>query len=196
MDGRGGHGSAPHSAADPVPAAAEMVTALQSLVTRTTNVFDPVVLTVGSFHAGTKPNVIPADATFAATVRATSPAAMRDFLARAVTLCESLAAGHGLTADVVAEERYPAMECAAAAVDLAEEAATALYGPGVFVRLPSPLMASEDFARVTAAVPGAQLMVSARPEGAGDDAAFNHSAYAVFDDAALPIGTALLAELA
>lgn len=79
--------------------------------------------------------------------------------------------------------------------DLLARAVT-LYGPGTFVRLPSPLMASEDFARVTAAVPGAQLMVSARPESAGDDAAFNHSAYAVFDDAGLPIGTALLAELA
>ncbi|MEV0319735.1 M20 family metallopeptidase [Streptomyces sp. NPDC050658] len=196
VHGRGGHGSAPHSAADPVPAAAEMVTALQSLVTRTTNVFDPVLLTVGSFHAGTKPNVIPAEATFAATVRATSATAMRDFLPRAVTLCESLAAAHGLAADVVAEEQYPAMECAASAVDLAEEAATALYGPGAFVRLPAPLMASEDFARVTAAVPGAQLMVSARPQDAGDEAPFNHSAYAVFDDAALPVGTALLAELA
>ncbi|MCX4672801.1 hypothetical protein OG453_40240 [Streptomyces sp. NBC_01381] len=93
-------------------------------------------------------------------------------------------------------KRLHVAQLTADVVDLAEEAATALYGPGTFVRLPSPLMASEDFARVTAAVPGAQLMVSARPRSAGDDAAFNHSAYAVFDDAALPIGTALLAELA
>ncbi|MGW1148780.1 M20 metallopeptidase family protein [Streptomyces sp. NPDC002454] len=196
VHGRGGHGSTPHSAADPLPAAAEMVTALHTLVTRVTSVFDPVVLTVGTFHAGTKPNVIPAEATFGATVRATSQEAMRDFLPRATALCEGIAAAHGLTATARAEEQYPAMVCAPEAVDLAEEAATALYGEGAFVRAPHPAMGSEDFSRVLALVPGAQVMVGARPHDAPKDAPFNHSAHAVFDDAALPVGAALLAELA
>ena len=59
--GRGGHASAPHHSADPIPAACEMVTALQTLVTRRFDVFDPVVITVGSLHAGTARNVIPDD---------------------------------------------------------------------------------------------------------------------------------------
>src|SRR5215475_14791267 len=73
VHGHGGHGSEPHHAADPIPAACEMVTALQTLVTRRFDVFDPVVITVGSFHAGTTDNVIPDDATFLATVRSFSP---------------------------------------------------------------------------------------------------------------------------
>ena len=75
VHGHGGHGSEPHHAADPIPAACEMVTALQTLVTRRFDVFDPVVITVGSFHAGTADNVIPDDATFLATVRSFSPEA-------------------------------------------------------------------------------------------------------------------------
>src|SRR5205809_6457396 len=68
VHGHGGHGSEPHHAADPIPAACEMVMALQTLVTRRFDVFDPVVITVGSFHAGTTDNVIPDDAAFLATV--------------------------------------------------------------------------------------------------------------------------------
>ena len=69
VQGRGGHASTPHRAADPIPVACEMVTALQTLVTRKFDVFDPVVITVGSFHAGTADNVIPDDARFWATAR-------------------------------------------------------------------------------------------------------------------------------
>src|SRR5262245_41324710 len=71
--GRGGHGSQPHLASDPIPTACEIVTSLQTMVTRRFDVFDPVVLTVGTFHAGTTDNVIPDDAKFIATVRTFSP---------------------------------------------------------------------------------------------------------------------------
>ena len=73
--GRGGHASQPHLAADPIVAACEMVTALQALVTRQFDVFDPVVITVGSFHAGTTDNVIPDEAQFVGTARSYSAAA-------------------------------------------------------------------------------------------------------------------------
>jgi len=73
VHGRGGHGSQPHRAADPIPAACEIVLALQSMVTRRFDVFDPVVLTVGTFHAGTADNVIGDDAHFVATIRTFSP---------------------------------------------------------------------------------------------------------------------------
>ena len=62
--GAGGHGSRPHDALDPMPAACEMVTALQTMVTRRFDVFEPVVLTVGVFQAGTKRNIIPDEASF------------------------------------------------------------------------------------------------------------------------------------
>ncbi|MFJ3212568.1 M20 metallopeptidase family protein [Streptomyces flaveolus] len=196
VHGRGGHGSNPHLAADPVPAAAEMVTALQTLVTRTADAFEPVVITVGTFHAGTKVSVVPAEATFGATVRAVSEQGMTSFLERADVLCKGIASAHGLTSDVRSEIQYPAMVCAADAVDLGEDVTKDLYGPDAFVRLAHANMASEDFARIIARVPGAQFGIGARPLDAAPDAPFNHSPYAVFDDGALPIGAALLAELA
>src|SRR3989440_8519224 len=73
VHGHGGHGSEPPHAADPIPAACEMVTALQTPVTRRFDVFDPVVITVGSFHARTTDNLIPDDPTFLATLRSFSP---------------------------------------------------------------------------------------------------------------------------
>jgi len=88
------------------------------------------------------------------------------------------------------------MICAPDAVDLGQEAAEALYGPGAFVRMPTANMASEDFARVAALVPGAQFGIGARPLAAPPDAPFNRSPYAVFDDGALPVSAALLAEVA
>src|SRR5215467_9573466 len=75
VHGRGGHGSEPHHAADPIPVACEIVTALQVLVTRTFDIADPVVITVGSFHAGTTNNVIPDEARLQLTIRSFSPAA-------------------------------------------------------------------------------------------------------------------------
>jgi hippurate hydrolase len=174
-----------------------MVTALQTLVTRTTSVFDPVVLTVGLFQAGTKLNIIPGTAHFEATVRATSPTAMADFLPRARALCEGIAAAYGVTADVSAEDGYPAMIAAAEAVRLGQDVVTDLYGPERWRTAEHPIMASEDFSRVLQAVPGVQLGLSACPPDAdAAKAPFNHSPYAVFDDAALPVGAAVLAEMA
>ncbi|MFC7308199.1 M20 family metallopeptidase [Streptomyces monticola] len=195
--GKGGHGSTPHTAADPVPVAAEMVLSLQNLVTRTASVFDPVVLTVGLFQAGTKLNIIPGTAEFEATVRSTSPQAMADFLPRAVRLVQGIADGWGMTADIDAHEAYPAMIAAQEAVELGHEVVSDLYGKGSWEYDEHPIMASEDFSRVTAVVPGVQLGLSARPADAdGATAPFNHSSYAVFDDAALPKGAAVLAGMA
>ena len=67
--GRGGHGSTPHLSRDPIAAACEMVSALQVAMSRSIDTFAPHVLTIGSFHAGTKRNIIPETATFEATVR-------------------------------------------------------------------------------------------------------------------------------
>src|SRR5579862_6918889 len=96
--GHGGHASQPHLSADPIPAACEMVTALQTLVTRRFDVFDPVVITVGSFHAGTTDNVIPDEAHFLATVRSFSAAARDRVRAESVRLVTDIARGYGLQA--------------------------------------------------------------------------------------------------
>src|SRR5579859_1847242 len=98
VHGRGGHASQPHRAADPIPAACEIVIALQTLVTRAFDIFDPVVITVGSFHAGTADNIIPDEATFLATARSFSHESRDALLTLVPRLVQDIAAAHGLTA--------------------------------------------------------------------------------------------------
>jgi len=100
VHGHGGHGSQPHRAADPIPAACEIVTALQTLVTRRFDVFDPVVITVGSFHAGTASNVIPDRAQFSTTMRSFSAGTRITMQEAAYRLVHDIASAHGLSATV------------------------------------------------------------------------------------------------
>jgi amidohydrolase len=197
VTGRGGHASQPYRAADPIPAACEIVTALQSLVTRQFDVFDPVVITVGSFHAGTADNVIPDDARFAATVRSFSPQARDRARDASLRLIRQIAEAHGLTASAQFVDGYPVTVNDGAEMAFAEQVIGDSFGAGHFVRKPNPVTGSEDFSYVLAEVPGAFVMMSACPPGTGADTApFNHSAEAVFDDAILPDGATLLATLA
>src|SRR3984893_16027810 len=130
VHGRGGHASQPHRAADPIPAAAEMVLALQTLVTRKFDVFDPVVITVGSFHAGTTDNVIPDQARFLATARSYS-AASRAALAETVPrLITDIADAHGLTADAEYAGEYPVTVNDAAEAGVALQTIAGAFGPG------------------------------------------------------------------
>lgn len=96
LSGRGGHASAPHHANDPIPAACEIALALQTMVTRRVDVFDPAVVTIGTFAAGTTHNIIPPTATLRGTMRtlsASTRAAVRDHVRR---ICAGIAAAHDL----------------------------------------------------------------------------------------------------
>ncbi len=197
VHGHGGHASTPHRAADPIPVACEMVTALQTLVTRKFDVFDPVVITVGSFHAGTTDNVIPDQATFLATARsfsAESRAALAEIVPR---LIGDIARGHGLTAEAVYAAEYPVTVNDAAEAAFAGETVADVFGAERGEQAEFPLTGAEDFSFVLEQVPGAFVMLGACPPGTDPlTAPTNHSAHAVFDDAALADGTALYAELA
>ncbi len=195
--GRGGHGSQPHHAADPIPVACEIVTALQAMVTRQFDVFDPVVLTVGTFHAGTTDNVIPDDAKFVATVRTFSTESRDKVRAASVHLARQIAAAHGLSADAEFVDGYPVTVNDQAEFGFAGTTIKEVLGEDKFVTAPNPLTGSEDFSYVLEQVPGAFIMIGACPAGADPMAVpFNHSAEAVFDDAVLADGIALYAELA
>ena len=197
VHGRGGHASQPHRAADPVPVACEIVLALQTLVTRKFDVFDPVVITVGSFHAGTTDNVIPDRATFLATARSFSPQA-RNALAELVPrLARDIAAAHGLTADAQYAAEYPVTVNDAAEAAFATGVIAEAFGPEQGETAQFPITGAEDFSFVLERVPGAFVMLGACPPDRDPETApTNHSAVAVFDDAALADGTALYAELA
>ena len=197
VHGRGGHASAPHRAADPIVVACEMVTALQTLVTRKFDVFDPVVITVGSFHAGTTDNVIPDEAVFLATARSFSQES-RSALAELVPrLIGDIARGHGLTAEAIYAAEYPVTVNDAAEAAFAAETIAAVFGPERSEQAEFPLAGAEDFSFVLDQVPGAFVMLGACPPATDPlTAPTNHSAMATFDDAALADGTALYAELA
>ncbi|WP_405084427.1 M20 family metallopeptidase [Microbispora sp. NBC_01389] len=195
--GRGGHGSAPHRALDPIPAACEIVTALQTHVTRTYDVFDPVVVTVGSFHAGTTDNVIPDEARLEVTVR-TFSAATRDRVREGlVRLARGIGEAHGLTVDCAFGIGYPVTVNDDAEAEFAARTVREALGEDRYFPLPTPATGSEDFSYVLEQVPGAFLVVGACPPGRDPATApSNHSAEAEFDDAILGDGAALLAELA
>ena len=194
--GSGGHGSSPHLAADPVPAACEMVLALQTMVTRQFNVFDPVVVTTGSFHAGTIRNIIPAAASFDATVRTFSAASLEKVRKAAVEICHGVATAHGLDVEVKFLDEYPVTVNNDTEFAFLTDTIRDLYGDDRFTPLEFPITGSEDFSRVLDEVPGAYVFLGATYADDPDSAAYNHSPLAAFDDSVLADGAALLAELA
>ncbi len=197
VHGAGGHGAQPHHAADPIPVACEIVMALQAMVTRKFDVFDPVVVTVGTFHAGTTDNVIPDDAVFVATVRTFSPQS-RDLIRKSsVRLVQQIATAHGLSAEVEFKDGYPVTLNDQAEFGFTSRTIGEVFGEHRFITAPNPLTGSEDFSYVLEQVPGAFVMLGAcPPEVDAATAPFNHSAEAVFDDAIIADGMALYAELA
>ena len=194
--GSGGHGSTPHLARDPVVAAAEMVTALQSMITRRIDVFDPAVVTVGYFHAGTRRNVIPDTAEFEATVRTFSAPSRESVRAGTTSVCRGIAAAHGLDVVVAYEDEYPACINDAGCVEVARGLVERTFGDDRYRVMPSPCGWSDDFARVLAAVPGCYLVLGSPRSDDPARAEFNHSPRAIFDDGVLADGAALYASFA
>jgi hippurate hydrolase len=197
VHGAGGHGSAPHQAQDPVTVIAEMVTALQVMVTRQFDMFDPVVLSVGVLQAGTKRNIIPESARLEATVRSYT-AESRTKLQRVVPrLLQGIAAAHGLEVTVDYITEYPLTITDEGETGRAERIVGELFDGQRFTRMINPLGGSEDFSRVLAQVPGTFVFLSALPRQAdAATAAFNHSPAATFDDDVLADGAALYTQLA
>jgi amidohydrolase len=195
--GVGGHGSQPHRARDPIPVACEMVTALQTFVTRSFDVFDPVVVTVGTFHAGTASNVIPAEARFEATIRSFSADARAQVKDGALKLLQGIAAAHGVTIEHEFGLGYPVTVNDAAEAAFAAGIIADVFGPERAITPPNPITGSEDFSLVLNEVPGAFVLIGACPAEADPETApYNHSPEAIFDDAVLPEGATLYAELA
>jgi amidohydrolase len=194
--GEGTHGATPHRGKDPIPVICEIVTALQTMITRQFDVFDPVVLTVGRIAGGTKENIIPDDAFFDATVRTFSEKARAKVQQVSTQLVESMATAHGLTAEVDYDRGYPVTVNDAAEYSFARETIIDLFGPDRFRERPNPRCGAEDMSYVLNEVPGVYLNLSACAGPDPDAAPDNHSPLATFDDSILPDASALLAELA
>ncbi len=196
VHGKGGHGSTPHLGRDPIAVAAEMVTALQTMVTRRFDIFDPVVVTVGSFHGGTRRNIIPDTARFEATVRTFSARSQDLIRVAAPQLCRDIASGYGLEAEVVFHDEYPVTVNDAVHTEFATEVVREVFGEDGSGPMAFPEAGAEDFSRVLQAVPGCYLMLGAAPGNNHTTAESNHSPRATFSDAVLPQGALLHSHLA
>jgi hippurate hydrolase len=195
--GAGGHGSMPSAAKDPVPVLCEIVLALQTVVTREFDVFDPVVLTVSTLSAGTQRNVIPPTASFDATVRCYSDAALAKLSDVAPRTAHGIAAAHGVEVDVAFTEEYPVTVNDATETDFALSVTRDLFGDSRTFLMENPSAASEDFSRVLDEIPGCYVFFGASPPGVDPlQAANNHSPFAHFTDEYLVDGARLLAEFA
>ena len=192
--GRGGHASMPHQALDPIPVACEIVGAIQAMVTRTVDAFDPAVVTIAKIEAGTTNNVIPERAELTGTIRAVSDGTRDQVLDGLRRLAEGIAGAHGADAEVVVEEGYPVTVNDGDFAAFAEEVAQEVVGGASTVRMPSPVMGAEDFSYMLQRVPGAMVFLGASP-GPGP-AAPNHSNLMVLDEGAMAAGIAMHAAVA
>ncbi|MEY4961554.1 MAG: hypothetical protein RLZZ249_251 [Actinomycetota bacterium] len=196
--GSGGHGSMPWLSKDPISPMIEAIAALQNMLNKRFDQFDPVILNVGWIRAGddATTNVIADSASFGATVRTFSEKNTELLHELAPKLIHSIAEGFGLTAEVSFGRATKVLMNDPQAVERVRKVATELVGPG-YMDMPNPIAGGEDFASIVAEVPGAFVFVGACPPEIDHSAApTNHSAKAMFDDSVLPLCASILAALA
>ncbi|MCD0423415.1 M20 family metallopeptidase [Rubrivivax sp. JA1024] len=182
IEGHGGHAARPHLCVDPVLAGAQLITALQGIVSRSVDPFDAAVLSMCEFHAGNARNVIPQYAELKGTVR-TMKAEVRDLVEQRVRdVVAGVAQSTGTRIDLTYERGYPVLVNHLAETDVAMRVARDVAGETNVVPLP-PLMGAEDFAYMLEQRPGAFVFI-----GNGDSAGLHHPAYD-FNDEAIVYGT-------
>jgi amidohydrolase len=197
ITGKGGHASEPFRAVDPIPVACEIVQALQTMVTRTIDVFDPCVVTVGRITAGTTDNIIPESAHIEGTIRAVSEATRRRVHGNISRVAEGIATAHGVTSSVEIEVGYPVTINDGGFAGNALALAQLVAGTDKVLELPHPIMGAEDFSYVLQRVPGSMMFLGGTPpEVDPATAAPNHSNHVVFDEQAMATGIAMYAVVA
>jgi len=196
VNGKGGHASRPHAANDPVPVAAQIITSLQTMITRKFDPFDPVVVTITSVQAATVANIIPERAELGGTIRTFSETTRARIRAEITRLSEALALAYGMTAEAVFTDGYPVTVNDADEYEFAAAVVRDALGPDRFDPLTGPVAAAEDFSRVLNEVPGCFLFLGATASDDPANAPSNHSPHAVFDDSVLGDAAFVLAELA
>lgn len=191
VKGKGGHGALPHTAVDPIVAAAQIVVNCQTIVSRNVDPLKPCVVTFGTISGGTTHNIIPAEATLTGTVRTFDLAVQALAERRLREIAEETAKAFGASCRVEYMPGYPALVNDAGMVDFAAGVAKRILGEGCLWPF-DPIMGGEDFAYYLQKVPGAFIFL-----GAGDGREFphHHPAFDI-DEKALPMGVLLLTSLA
>jgi len=189
ITGKGGHGATPHECVDPVVALVGMVGAIQTILSRNVYAMDEAVISVTMIHAGSASNIIPEEATFAATIRSFKPE-VRDLLKKRIhEIVEGHATAYGVTAKVDYDWGYPATVNHPDQAAFAAEVASEVAGPAAVNGNAGREMGSEDFSYMLEARPGAYLFL-----GQGPGAGLHHPAYD-FNDEVAPVGASFFARL-
>jgi hippurate hydrolase len=193
VTGRGGHGAMPHRAIDPVVICAQIVQALQTIVSRNVAPLDMAIITVGAIHAGEAPNVIPETAEMRLSVRALKPD-VRDYLQERITaVISAQAAVHGAHADIDYQRSYPVLVNDMAMTELARQVALDWVGEAGLIGGMQPLTGSEDFAFLLEQCPGSYLIIG---NGEGEGSCMVHNPGYDFNDDCLATGAAYWVRLA
>jgi amidohydrolase len=195
--GRGGHASAPHHALDPIAVAAEIVLALQAMVTRRIDVFDPAVLTIANISAGTTTNIIPETAFLQGTMRTLSEETRETMRANVVRVAEGIAAAHGASRGGGARAGLPGDGERSRVRRPRPRLARDLVGATTWRRWRRRSWGRRTSATSSSACPGAMAFLGAAPPdeepGTGPQ---NHSNRVVHHEPAMAVGVALYAAVA
>jgi amidohydrolase len=197
VKGRQTHGAQPWAGVDPIVAAAQIVTALQTVVSRDTNLTrGAAVLTVGTFHAGVRNNIVPDEARLSGTIRTFEPAARERIHRRVEQIATSVAAAFGAKAEVSIDPGVPVTYNDEALTQAMLPTLQSVYGQDN-VRLASPITGAEDFSFYQEKVPGFFFFIGGRPAGVPPDRAIpNHSPQFDIDEGALVHGVEVMSRVA
>ena len=190
VQGKGGHGAKPHTTVDPVVIGSQIVMALQTLVSRETDPLASVVVTVGTFNAGSAPNVIPDTATMRGTVRTLDQAIREQTAERMQTLVTGVAKAMGGEATLDFEWGYPALVNDSAMAQLVLETAAEVVGQDRTVVIP-PSMPGEDMSYFLQQVPGCMFVVGSMNEEKGLVWGHHHPRFDI-DEASMATGVEMM----
>lgn len=193
VHGRGGHASAPHQAVDPIPAAAAMVGAIQMMITREVDVFNPVVATIAHIESGATTNIVPEVAVLEGTIRTLSEQTCESVQIGIKRVANGVAEAHGCSCNIEFDGESPVMINDPEVVQLVEQCARQVFGEGRYFTTPTPDMGAEDFSEIVQKVSGAMMGLGVAPTQSGyaGGVAGLHSNRMILNEDALHAGVAM-----
>lgn len=195
LEGKGAHGAIPDQGIDPIVCAAALIQSLQSLVSREVSPFAPVVVTIGSIHAGEANNVIPQTCRLAGTIRTFDPGVQKGLPAALERIVQGIAAAHRCSARVRCIHQVPVLTNHEANTRLAEAAIDEIIGRENR-SLAEPTLAGEDFSLYLEKRPGCFFWLGSGPQRDAERAyGLHHPKYRLHEEC-IPVGMALLAGIA
>lgn len=193
--GKGGHAAWPHHSIDPIVVAAHIVTALQTIVSRSIDPLNAVVVTVGEFHAGTASNIIPDTAELSGTLRALNEEDRTLAAEQLQRIAQQVAAAFGASANLEVHRGYPVLINDPAAAAFVQEVASDVAGKQSVVSDMAPVMGAEDFAFYAQRIPAAFWCLGVRKGDEATQPKLHQSTYD-FPDDAMMLGIRMHCEIA